>query len=156
VLRKIDVPFLNRKTKKIDKHMKQVVVGKLKETDSFGEISVAMKEPMTCSIVTETSCKMGVILSDNITRMFLYYYDDLNLISLLFIKLQFQELDNITIRLLLQTNNRTFFDLSEEDLQRTFIGQETKNEWKNYKNKVVNNVFDKYSIVHGTGKHNSC
>ena len=46
--------------------MKQVVVGKLKPSESFGEISVIMKEPMTCSIVTETECKIGLIPCDQL------------------------------------------------------------------------------------------
>ena len=91
VLRKVDVPFVNKKTGIKEKRMKQVVVGKLGNNESFGEISVTMKEPMTCSIVTETSCKIGIIPCDRIHR-----------------------LDNITLRLLLQTSNRTFADLNEK------------------------------------------
>jgi hypothetical protein len=37
---------LNPKTKKKEKRMKQVVIGNLKEKDSFGEYSCTMKEPM--------------------------------------------------------------------------------------------------------------
>jgi len=91
VLRKVDVPFINPKTGLKEKRMKQVVVGKLSANESFGEISVTMKEPMTCSIVTETDCKIGIIPCDKIHR-----------------------LDNITLRLLLQTSNRTFADLNEK------------------------------------------
>ena len=60
------MPYTDRKTKKKEKRMKQVVIGKLKENDSFGEISVAMREPMTCSIVTETPCRIGTIPYDKI------------------------------------------------------------------------------------------
>lgn len=66
-MRKVDVPFYNKKTGKKEKKMKQVVVGKLGETDSFGEFSVTLKEPMTCSIVTETTCKLGIIPFDKIS-----------------------------------------------------------------------------------------
>ncbi len=68
VLRKVDVPFPNHKTGKVEKRMKQVVVGKLAEGDSFGEVSVSLKEPMTCSIVTEQMCRMGIIPFDKISR----------------------------------------------------------------------------------------
>jgi hypothetical protein len=40
------VPYFNPKTKKKEKRMKQVVIGNLKENESFGEYSCAMKEPM--------------------------------------------------------------------------------------------------------------
>lgn len=63
------MPHLNKKTGKKEKRMKQVVIGKLKENDSFGEVSVTMKEPMTCSIVTETPCKLGVIPYDKISSI---------------------------------------------------------------------------------------
>jgi CRP-like cAMP-binding protein len=76
VLRKVDVPRYNPKLKVVEKHMKQVVIGKLKENESFGEISVALKEPMTCSIVTETVCKIGTIQFDQLdssSRFFLFF-----------------------------------------------------------------------------------
>lgn len=44
--RKVDVPFMNSKTKKKEKRMKQVVIGNLKEFETFGEYSCTMKEPM--------------------------------------------------------------------------------------------------------------
>lgn len=42
----MDVPFMNSKTKKKEKRMKQVVIGNLKEFETFGEYSCTMKEPM--------------------------------------------------------------------------------------------------------------
>lgn len=71
VLRKVDVPYFNKKTGKKEKRMKQVVIGKLKETDTFGEFSVTLKEPMTCSIVTEKTCKLGIIPFDKISSNYL-------------------------------------------------------------------------------------
>ncbi len=41
-------------------------------------------------------------------------------------------LDNITLRLILQTNNRLFADLSQDDLYKKHIDQEKKKEWKKY------------------------
>ncbi len=129
MLRKVDVPHINKKTGQKEKRMKQVVVGKLKEKDSFGEISVIMKEPMTCSIVTEKECLVGVILCDRL-----------------------KELDPMTMRLLLQTN-RTFADISDKQIFETYIEQQKKKEWKQFKSLVVKNVFEKRGIVHETGKY---
>jgi len=83
--------------------MKQVVIGNLKETDSFGEYSCTMKEPMHCSIVTESESRIGIIPCDQIAT-----------------------LDNITLRLILQTNNRLFSDLTQDDLYKKHIDQEKK------------------------------
>lgn len=124
------MPYINKKTGDKEKKMKQVVVGKLKENESFGEISVTMKEPMTCTIVTETQCKIGIIPCDKITR-----------------------LDNITLRLLLQTSNRTFADLNQKQIHEKFIEQEKKKEWKSFKSNVVKNIIDKYGIIPGKGKY---
>ncbi len=131
--------------------MKQVVVGKLKPSESFGEISVIMKEPMTCSIVTENECKIGLIQCDQL-------HSKLN--SLLFHSLDnfqnkfnlFSELEPITLRLLLQTD-RTFADLTDKQIFEKYIEQQKKKEWKNFKAKVINDVFEKGGIVHGHGKY---
>ncbi len=62
VLRKVDVVRKSKKKNESDsKELKQVVVGKLGAGESFGEVSIVQKEPMTCSIVTETQCKIGII-----------------------------------------------------------------------------------------------
>lgn len=121
---------MDKKRKCEVKKMKQVVIGKIKENESFGEKSVTMNEQMSCTIVTETECKMGIIPCDRIV-----------------------ELDNITVRLLLQTDNSAFAMLSQDQLHKKFIEQEKKKEWKEYKNSVVSDVIDKYGIVFGLGKH---
>ena len=130
MLRKVDIKVFDKKRKCEVKKMKQVVVGKIKEHESFGEKSVTMSEQMSCTIVTETECTMGIIPCDRI-----------------------MDLDNITVRLLLQTDNASFAMLSQDQLHKKFIEQEKKKEWKEYKNSVVSNVIDKYGIVLGVGKH---
>ena len=40
---------------------KQVVMGKLEATHSFGEVSIILDEPVTCSIVTATNVDVAVI-----------------------------------------------------------------------------------------------
>ena len=57
------------------------------------------------------------------------------------------------MRLFLQTSNRTFGDLNQEDIFKKYIKQEKKKEWKEFKSIVVKNVIDKYGIEFGTGKH---
>jgi CRP-like cAMP-binding protein len=64
------VPYVNKKTGLKEKRMKQVVVGKLKKGESFGEISVLLKEPMTCTIVSEVACKLGIISCEKATSKF--------------------------------------------------------------------------------------
>ena len=41
--------------------MKQVVMGKLMKHDTFGEISVILNEPMSCSVVTADKVELAVI-----------------------------------------------------------------------------------------------
>jgi hypothetical protein len=150
VLRKVDAPFINKKTGIKEKRMKQVVVGKLRENESFGEISCVMKEPMTCSIVTETPCRIGIVPCEKIPSKFMNLIFDAN--SKLFDVFKSKELDNITLRLLLQTSVRTFADLTQNDLYSKYIEQEKKKEWKRFKNFTVQNVIDKYGIIYGQGK----
>jgi CRP-like cAMP-binding protein len=66
VLRKVDVPHIYKKTGVKEKRMKQVVIGKLRPEESFGEISVVLKEPMSCTIVTENECRIGIIPCEKI------------------------------------------------------------------------------------------
>lgn len=69
VLRKVDIAHTNKNTGLKEKRMIQVVVGKLRKCESFGEVSVILKEPMTCTIVTETPCRIGVIPIDKINSI---------------------------------------------------------------------------------------
>jgi hypothetical protein len=65
VLRKVDAVNPINDKKKI---VKEVIIGKLKDGNSFGEVSVAQRDPMRFSIVTETECKLGIITHDKISR----------------------------------------------------------------------------------------
>jgi hypothetical protein len=58
------------------------------------------------------------------------------------------------MRLILQTSNRTFADLTQDDIYSKFIEQEKKKEWKTFKSIVIRDVIDKYGIEAGTGKYN--
>ena len=41
-------------------------MGKLKEAESFGEVSVLEAEPITCSIVTASDIQLGIITPDRL------------------------------------------------------------------------------------------
>jgi hypothetical protein len=55
-------------------------------------------------------------------------------------------LDEITRRLLINTNARNFSHFTEEEIHKLFIDQELKKEWVEYKNLVLKNVIDKYGL----------
>lgn len=46
---------------KVERRNCQVVVGRLKFANSFGEVSMLDDVPMTCTVVTETAVELGVI-----------------------------------------------------------------------------------------------
>ncbi len=64
-----------------------------------------------------------------------------------------KELDEITLRLLIQTSTRTFGQMSTEEIHKQFIEQEKKKEWKLYKSRVIKTVVDRYGIEYGKGKY---
>uniref|UniRef100_A0A452E2F2 Cyclic nucleotide binding domain containing 1 n=1 Tax=Capra hircus TaxID=9925 RepID=A0A452E2F2_CAPHI len=78
----------SRKVKKIQKH---VYMGRLNEKESFGEISVLLQVPFTCTIVTGEDVEMAII-------------EDKDL----------HALDPVTKQLMLQTAKPTFGHLSDE------------------------------------------
>ena len=74
VLRKVDVVKEPEGGNAQKTDVKQVVIGKLTAGESFGEISVIQQEPMTCSIVTETECRLGIISFEKISsKLFLLF-----------------------------------------------------------------------------------
>ncbi|KAJ8303597.1 hypothetical protein KUTeg_019993 [Tegillarca granosa] len=68
VLRQVDVIQTLRNLKR-EKKTKQVVMGKLVDTQSFAEMSVLLDEPMTCSVVTATNVKLGIIRPERIKEL---------------------------------------------------------------------------------------
>ena len=55
-------------------------------------------------------------------------------------------LDDITRRLLLHSNARTFAHLTADEIQKLYIDQELKKEWLEFKNEVVDDVIYKYGV----------
>ena len=72
-----------------EQRTKQVVMGKLTVHDSFGEISVISKEPISCSIVTATPVELAVIEPEKL-----------------------EDLDDTTVQLLKQSSEQPFANLT--------------------------------------------
>ncbi|XP_013418178.1 cyclic nucleotide-binding domain-containing protein 1 [Lingula anatina] len=128
VLRQVDVKHTLPNGKQ-EQRTKQVVMGKLTESQSFGEISVLLDEPMTCSIVASTHLEMGII---DPTKL--------------------KELDEVTLQLLKQSNQRTFGNLTQEDIHEEYMQQELKREWNEYKHSIVVDAINTRGIRPGYGK----
>ncbi|XP_019638376.1 PREDICTED: cyclic nucleotide-binding domain-containing protein 1-like [Branchiostoma belcheri] len=111
------------------KKRKQVVVGRLKEFESFGEVSVLENVPFTCSVVTATPVTMGVITEEKLS-----------------------ELDDTTRQLLLQSAAPNFAHLSQDDIHDEYMSQEMKREWNEYKHGIVIESINALGIRPGYGK----
>ncbi|CAF4857376.1 unnamed protein product [Rotaria sp. Silwood1] len=109
ILRKVDVLKTTHNGTK-SRQLRQVVMGKITAPDSFGEISVLLQEAMTCTIVTATHCRLGIVRPGKTL-----------------------ELPEVTRKLLLHTAQRTFAHLSQDDIRREYINQETRKEWTDFK-----------------------
>ncbi|CAF0858697.1 unnamed protein product [Rotaria sordida] len=128
ILRKVDVvKTAHNGTKR--RQLRQVVMGKVTAPDSFGEISVLLQEAMTCTIVTATQCRLGIVRPAKTL-----------------------ELPEVARKLLLHTAQRTFADLSQDDIRREYINQETRKEWTDFKKDILNDVIFKKNIRSGHGK----
>ncbi|CAF3004353.1 unnamed protein product [Rotaria sp. Silwood2] len=62
------------------------------------------------------------------------------------------ELPEVTRKLLLHTAQRTFAHLSQDDIRREYINQETRKEWTDFKKDILNDVIFKKNIRSGQGK----
>lgn len=128
VLRQVDVMQTLKNGKKEQK-TKQVVMGRLKAFDSFAEISLLMDEPITCSIVTAADVELGVVRPEAVAA-----------------------LDEVTRQLFRQSNERTFGELTKEDIQSEYLEQELKREWNEFKHAQVLEVINAYGVRPGYGK----
>ncbi|XP_053752342.1 cyclic nucleotide-binding domain-containing protein 1 isoform X2 [Panthera pardus] len=108
------VGLMKLQPKKVKKNQKLVCMGKLNEKESFGEISVLLQVPFTCTIVTGKEVEMAII-------------EDKDLF----------ELDPVTKQLMLHTAKPTFGHLKDEDVKNVYLEREQKKEWKNFKVKLV-------------------
>ncbi|XP_050395802.1 cyclic nucleotide-binding domain-containing protein 1 isoform X1 [Patella vulgata] len=128
VLRQVEVLETLKNGQKEHKS-KQVVIGKLGASNSFAELSVLLKEPMSCSIVTASAVELGIIKPERI-----------------------QELDEVTVQLFKQSNTHLFGNLTKDDIHEEYMQQELKREWNEFKHHVVVDVINTRGIKPGYGK----
>ncbi|XP_060566986.1 cyclic nucleotide-binding domain-containing protein 1-like isoform X1 [Ruditapes philippinarum] len=128
ILRMVEVMHTLSNGKR-EKRTKQVVMGRLGASESFAELSVLLNEQITCSVVTATEMTLGVIRPEKI-----------------------KDLDEVTIQLFKQSNNRTFGDLTKDDIQEEYMQQELKREWNEFKHGVLLDVINSRGIRPGYGK----
>ncbi|XP_078297578.1 cyclic nucleotide-binding domain-containing protein 1 isoform X2 [Panthera onca] len=127
------VGLMKLQPKKVKKNQKLVCMGKLNEKESFGEISVLLQVPFTCTIVTGKEVEMAII-------------EDKDLF----------ELDPVTKQLMLHTAKPTFGHLKDEDVKNVYLEREQKKEWKNFKDKTMKNSLYYNGIIPGFGKWDHC
>nr|XP_044636292.1 cyclic nucleotide-binding domain-containing protein 1 isoform X5 [Equus asinus] len=104
------VGLVKLQSKRAKKVRKLVYMGQLKEEESFGEISVLLQLPVTCTIVTGKEVEMAIIEDKDIF-----------------------ELDPVTKQLMLQTAQPTFGHLTDEDVKNEYLQEEKQKEWENFK-----------------------
>ncbi|KAJ8041222.1 Cyclic nucleotide-binding domain-containing protein 1 [Holothuria leucospilota] len=108
---------------------KQVVVGQMTSSQSFGEVSVLKSEPITSSVVTATQVEVGIITIERL-----------------------QGLDETTSALLLQSNERLYKTMTEDQIHDEYIHQEQKRQWNEFKHGVVVDSINAKGIRPGMGK----
>ncbi|KAL4670842.1 hypothetical protein H8959_003551, partial [Pygathrix nigripes] len=55
------IGFVKLQSNKVKRTQKLVYMGQLKEKESFGEISVLLQVPFTCTVITEKEVEMAII-----------------------------------------------------------------------------------------------
>ncbi|XDB56934.1 hypothetical protein AB1E18_010392 [Capra hircus] len=160
----------SRKVKKIQKH---VYMGRLNEKESFGEISVLLQVPFTCTIVTGEDVEMAIIEDKDLHVYYCCIFHSLCFLVILPFKMapecsaavlfgashvQEGALDPVTKQLMLQTAKPTFGHLSDEDVKKEYLQKEQKREWKSFKDTTVKNSLYHNGIIPGFGKwdHSYC
>ncbi|XP_048214728.1 cyclic nucleotide-binding domain-containing protein 1 [Perognathus longimembris pacificus] len=125
------VGLVKQPLNKVKKVRKLVYMGRLKEKESFGEISVLLQTPVTCTIITGTEVEMAII-------------EDVDLFG--------KYLDYVTRQLMLQTAKPTFGHLKEEDVKYEYIRKEKEKEWKHDKDVTLSKSLFHNGIVPGFGR----
>ncbi|XP_072324737.1 cyclic nucleotide-binding domain-containing protein 1 isoform X2 [Scyliorhinus torazame] len=114
---------------KMQSVVKHIIMGKLQEKESFGEISIILKKPFTCSIISGTDVELGVISADDL-----------------------QGLDPVNKILLQQTAQPILGNLTQEEVNNRYISLEKKKEWQQFKETVINQTISYKGIRPGIGK----
>ncbi|XP_027726694.1 cyclic nucleotide-binding domain-containing protein 1 [Vombatus ursinus] len=97
------IGFMKCQLRKMKKKRRRVFMGKLQEKESFGEISVLLQIPFTCTIITGSEVELGIINAEDML-----------------------ELDWVTRKLVLQTAEQTFGYLTD-----LFVTSSTSNIFQN-------------------------
>ncbi|XP_038666396.1 cyclic nucleotide-binding domain-containing protein 1 [Scyliorhinus canicula] len=114
---------------KMQSVVKHIIMGKLQEKESFGEISIILKKPFTCSIISATKVELGVISAADL-----------------------QGLDSVNKILLQQTAQPILGNLTQEEVNNRYISLEKKKEWQQFKQTVINQTISYKGIRPGFGK----
>ncbi|XP_033854781.2 cyclic nucleotide-binding domain-containing protein 1 isoform X3 [Acipenser ruthenus] len=121
--------FVKRPLGKLGIRVKHVIICKLVENESFGEVSILLNQPSTCTIVTETEVELGVILPSAL-----------------------QSLDSVTQALMLQTAQPTFEELTQEEINKKYLSQEKQKDWEHFKHKIIWEALHYNGVRPGSGK----
>nr|XP_020825754.1 cyclic nucleotide-binding domain-containing protein 1 isoform X3 [Phascolarctos cinereus] len=127
------IGLMKYQLRKMKKKRRRVFMGKLQEKESFGEISVLLQIPFTCTIITGSEVELGIINAEDML-----------------------ELDWVTRKLVLQTAEQTFGYLTDEDVQNEYIARQRHKEWKKFKDKIIQSSLDCQGIIPGTGRWCHC
>ncbi|KAM6171805.1 cyclic nucleotide-binding domain-containing protein 1 [Erethizon dorsatum] len=123
------IGFVKLPSNKVKKTRKLVYVGRLKEKESFGEISVLLQVPFTCTIIAGSDVEMAIIEDKDIF-----------------------ELGEVTQKLMVQTAKPTFGHLTDEEVKNEYLQKEQQREWKGFKRRTVKNSLFHNGINPGFGK----
>ncbi|XP_051054398.1 cyclic nucleotide-binding domain-containing protein 1 [Phodopus roborovskii] len=125
------VGLVRLRLNKVKKVKKLVYMGKLKEKESFGEISILLQDPFSCTIITGGEVEMMII-------------EDKDILG--------KSLDSVTKELMIQTAKPTFGHLTEEDVKNEYVQKVQEKEWKYFKNKTIKRTLQCNGVLPGFGK----
>ncbi|XP_077627466.1 cyclic nucleotide-binding domain-containing protein 1 isoform X3 [Crocuta crocuta] len=150
------VGLIKLQPKKVKKIQKLVCMGTLKEKESFGEISVLLQLPFTCTIITGEEVEMAIIEDkdvfelDPVTKQLMLYTA----------KPTFDHLKDICpvckLPILCTLNHIPITVINQEDVKNVYLEREQKMEWKNFKDKTMKNSLYYNGIIPGFGKWDHC
>ncbi|XP_014347385.1 cyclic nucleotide-binding domain-containing protein 1 [Latimeria chalumnae] len=113
------------------KRVRRVMMGKLFKKESFGEFSILMNIPFTCTIVTATDVELGILRPSVL-----------------------QDLPPVIQTLMLQTAHPTLGKFTQEEISNKYVLQEKQKQWQNFKHKVMEEVLSRNEIRPDSGKWN--
>ncbi|CAG5131577.1 unnamed protein product [Candidula unifasciata] len=120
--------LLVRRNSQTGQTEKQVVMGELGQHDSFAEISCLLDESVSCSIVTTTHVRLGIIQPEKA-----------------------KGLDEVTRQLMVQSSSRNMEHLTMEDIQNEYLQQEQRRKWNAFKQEQVLKVVKGQGSRHKLG-----